>query len=82
MFAMAGLWDHCVIEEEDHFSCTILTTSPNSLIEEVHHRMPVILNTEEKIRRWLDPDLTERVALEELFQPIDSGLVQSQPAED
>jgi hypothetical protein len=44
LFAFAGLWDRwrdpegAVIE-----SCSILTTTPNSLLADMHDRMPVIL---------------------------------------
>lgn len=44
LFAFAGLWDRWrgpngqVVE-----SCTILTTTPNHLLADVHNRMPVIL---------------------------------------
>jgi putative SOS response-associated peptidase YedK len=47
LFAFAGLWDRwrdpagAVIE-----SCSILTTTPNSLLADMHDRMPVILRQE------------------------------------
>ena len=40
----------------------ILTTPPNSLVAEVHDRMPAILN-EEDYDRWLDPGITDRSEL-------------------
>ena len=55
LFAFAGLWDRwrdragTVIE-----SCSILTTTPNSLLADVHDRMPVIL-PQESYDLWLDP---------------------------
>jgi putative SOS response-associated peptidase YedK len=59
VFAFAGLWDrwrqpdNTILE-----SCAILTTSPNSLVAEVHDRMPAMLN-EEDYDRWLDPGITD-----------------------
>ncbi len=55
LFAFAGLWDRWknpqgnVVE-----TCTILTTTPNSLLSDIHDRMPVIL-THDDYDLWLDP---------------------------
>ena len=54
--AFAGLWDRwtapngVVVE-----SCTIITRSATAGIEEVHHRMPVLLERS-FIDRWLNPE--------------------------
>ena len=53
-FALAGLWD--VWESPDGSSiktCTIITTTPNELMEHVHDRMPVILHPRD-YAKWLD----------------------------
>ncbi len=43
-FAFAGLWERWSSKDGDAVeSCTILTTSPNELIAELHDRMPVLL---------------------------------------
>jgi putative SOS response-associated peptidase YedK len=55
IFGLAGLWemwhdpDGGVIE-----TCTILTTSPNEMMESIHNRMPVIIEAED-YSMWLDP---------------------------
>jgi|SRR5579859_2201819 len=55
LFAFAGLWDQWtdpqgkVVE-----TCTILTTTPNSLLAGFHDRMPVILRPGD-YDRWLSP---------------------------
>ena len=49
-------------------SCTIVTTSPNSLIEPIHDRMPVIL-TEGAYDIWLDPESKELSDLKEILIP-------------
>ena len=43
-FAFAGLWESLVGAKGDIVeTCTILTTTPNALVAEVHRRMPAIL---------------------------------------
>lgn len=44
---------------------TIVTTEPNELMGELHHRMPVVLPRDEE-RRWLDDDPTD---LDDLLTP-------------
>jgi putative SOS response-associated peptidase YedK len=52
-FAFAGLWELWRSPEgEEVKSCTIITTTPNARIAEIHDRMPVIL-TGEKMWNWL-----------------------------
>ncbi len=53
-FAFAGLWETWRPPQGDPVhSCTIVTTTPNSLMEPIHDRMPVIL-TREGESSWLD----------------------------
>src|SRR4030095_13815791 len=57
---------------DELWTCTILTTSANHLMESVHHRMPVILPPE----AWdtsLDPDDTHTVELAHLPRPAPTG---------
>ena len=67
-FAFAGLWerwqggDGSVIE-----SCTILTTTPNELVQPLHNRMPVILDPAD-YADWLAPT-TPAVHLLRLLRP-------------
>ena len=43
-FAMAGLWEHWVDPSgETVETCTIITTDANTLVDELHDRMPVIV---------------------------------------
>ena len=74
-FAFAGLWDSWKNEKgETLYTFTIVTTSPNKMIEEVHDRMPVILNDQgEKI--WLDPNTEDKKVLKELLIPYPSELM-------
>ena len=75
LFAMAGLWDTWKdAEEREVHSFTIVTTSANSLVAELHSRMPVILHPEyEKI--WLS-DYNEKQHLD-LLKPFPSELMKA-----
>jgi len=59
-FAFAGLWD--VWENPTAppplTTCTIITTSANTLVRRIHDRMPVILDRI-SMKTWLSDDLTE-----------------------
>jgi putative SOS response-associated peptidase YedK len=54
-FAFAGLWDlwHAP-DGSELYSCAIITTQPNSLMEKIHNRMPVIVSPE-NYSAWLNP---------------------------
>lgn len=53
-FSFAGIWEEFENEfGESNHTFLILTTSPNSLVSEVHDRMPVILKKEDE-KKWLD----------------------------
>ena len=79
LFAFAGLWD-CWKDSSGTAveSCTILTTTPNSLLADVHDRMPVILR-QENYHLWLDPSFKDVKALEELMAPFDAAKMRSFP---
>lgn len=49
-------------------SFTLLTTSPNALMAPIHDRMPVILDPAD-VDRWLDPELTDPAAVQDLLRP-------------
>ncbi|WP_425402942.1 SOS response-associated peptidase family protein [Hyphomonas adhaerens] len=49
---MAGLWDRATIDGETVDSFTILTTKPNTLMVDIHNRMPVI-PPQDCITNWL-----------------------------
>ena len=79
LFAFAGLWDRWrdpsgqVLE-----SCSILTTSPNSLLANVHDRMPVILSPEH-YDLWLDPEFRREEALQAILRPFDASQMKRYP---
>jgi len=68
VFAFAGLWEVWNSPEGDMlWTCTILTTEANEAIQDLHHRMPVILNAQTR-EIWLDND-SDRGELETIMQP-------------
>lgn len=61
LFSMAGIWDSWKNEEGNLVnSFSILTIGPNALMENIHHRMPVILDpSDEKV--WIGESSPESV---------------------
>jgi putative SOS response-associated peptidase YedK len=72
LFAFAGIWDRWrspageVIE-----SCSILTTTPNNLLNDIHNRMPVIL-PRERYTKWLTASDIEADKLRMWLVPYDA----------
>jgi len=52
LFAFAGIWDHWGEGENEFYSFSIITTTPNKLVAGIHDRMPVILEPEDE-SGWL-----------------------------
>ena len=68
VFAFAGLWEAWMSPQGNQVeSCTIITTSPNELLKDIHDRMPVILPPEE-YETWLQAS-TEEHSLQQLLRP-------------
>jgi len=62
-FGFAGLWETWKSAEGAPIhSCTIITTTPNALMESIHNRMPVILPREAEAA-WLDRSLEDPARL-------------------
>ena len=80
--ALAGLWATWRDPDsgEELFTCTILTTSANDLMEPVHHRMPVILAPEDW-DRWLDPENTDTEELAKLLVPAPEEMLTLWPVD-
>jgi putative SOS response-associated peptidase YedK len=69
LFAFAGLWDHWSDPVGKPVeSCTIITTTPNDLIQPFHHRMPVILASND-YDLWLDGGIQDVDCLLPLLAP-------------
>lgn len=57
---------------------SIITTSPNSLMEPVHNRMPVILKKDDE-QNWINPDLVEIDHLKEFLKPYPANHMEKYP---
>jgi putative SOS response-associated peptidase YedK len=72
--ALGGIWDYWRDEsaatDTGRVTCAILTTSPNSLLQPIHDRMPVIVPPE-AFSAWLDP-LTPEPKVRDLLRPFPS----------
>jgi putative SOS response-associated peptidase YedK len=78
-FGFAGLWDTWTGPEGQKIStCTIITTSPNKLIAEIHNRMPVIL-PKEHVDVWLDPSTQDESKVLPLLQPYPANEMDTYP---
>jgi putative SOS response-associated peptidase YedK len=77
-FAFAGLWEVWDKYGEEIRSGTIITTDANDLMNEIHHRMPVILHPED-YGLWLDLDFDEKEALTALLKPYPSDAMEAYP---
>lgn len=76
--AFAGLWESWKGPEETIESCTILTTDANSLVAELHDRMPVMLSPSE-YDTWLDREVDDPEKLKGLYRPYPSELLEMEP---
>jgi putative SOS response-associated peptidase YedK len=77
-FAFAGLWERWEKGEEPIESCTLITTDANAVVEPVHDRMPVILDSE-SFDRWLDPNEQRAEVLKALLQPLPDDWLTAHP---
>ena len=74
-FALAGLWSRWVSADGEVIeSCAIVTQAARPPLEAIHDRMPLVLPPE-TWDRWLDPQLTDPAALEELLVPHTPELI-------
>jgi putative SOS response-associated peptidase YedK len=71
-FTFAGLYDEPRDEDDAPASFTIVTTTPNQLMKELHDRMPVILNREDE-EEWISKSVTDYQQVERLLAPLDSA---------
>ncbi|MBW3664065.1 MAG: SOS response-associated peptidase [Actinobacteria bacterium] len=73
--AFAGIWSSWRPEGDENaepvYSVAIITTKAKGPMAEVHDRMPLMLPGE-LWDRWLDPDVTDVAAVEELVKDLDA----------
>jgi putative SOS response-associated peptidase YedK len=71
-----GLLEHWGAPGEEILTFTILTTSVNSLMKDIHERMPVIIQPEQ-YKNWLDPQLTDVSKIQALAAPFPDRLMEA-----
>lgn len=78
-FAFAGLWDRWVSPAgEEILSGTIITTTPNPLMEPIHNRMPVLLS-ETGGKLWLAAEDQTPTGLMSLLVPFPPETMEAWP---
>lgn len=78
-FAFAGLWERWSKGENGPLETfTILTTTPNDLISDLHDRMPVILPPDTYID-WLEPGALASERLQQLTAPHPADGMEAYP---
>jgi putative SOS response-associated peptidase YedK len=78
-FAFAGLWELWTGGDGSEIrSFTIITTQPNSLMQAIHNRMPVIL-PESAYQEWLDPQERQPDRFAGLLQPFPAERMRAYP---
>ena len=79
VFALAGLWDEWTSPDGEIVeSCSIMTTTPNSLVADMHDRMPVIVPPD-KYEVWLDPDVNDFETIRDILKPYDANRMRKYP---
>ncbi len=73
-FAFAGLWDRWQNPRtgEALLSCSILTTTANDFLSDIHHRMPIIL-APEFYALWLDREMDDIAQLKDVLRTEDDA---------
>jgi putative SOS response-associated peptidase YedK len=78
-FAFAGLWESWTGPDGINIeSCTIITTEANELMQQVHNRMPVILDSAD-YDRWLDHGKQSADDVLDLLIPFPAERMQMTP---
>jgi putative SOS response-associated peptidase YedK len=72
-FAFAGVFDEW---HGELLTYSIVTTTPNKEMSEIHNRMPVILHPDDW-DAWLEPSLQTRDSLEPLLRPYEDGKLET-----
>ena len=70
---LAGIWDEWKSGDERKRTFSIITTTPNQEMSELHNRMPVLLTSPEDRAHWLS-DIPVQEALALLHAPADGFL--------
>ena len=77
-FGMGGLLEFWPGSAGEVATFTILTTTPNTLMAEIHNRMPVIIRPE-NYSEWLNPGVTDVNQLHALIGPYPENFMEAYP---
>jgi putative SOS response-associated peptidase YedK len=77
-FVFAGLWERWTKSQPAIESCSIITTTPNALVADIHDRMPAIL-TETAATLWLDQNVKDTGPLTPLLVPYPANEMVTYP---
>lgn len=77
-FVFAGLWERWAKSQPAIESCTIITTTPNALVADIHDRMPAILS-EATATLWLDRNVKDTDTLTPLLVPYPADKMVAYP---
>jgi putative SOS response-associated peptidase YedK len=77
-FGFAGIFTKA---EDGELTCASITCEPNALMAEIHHRMPAILRPEHE-DAWLEPEMTDPLALASMLRPYRDGEMEAYPVSD
>jgi putative SOS response-associated peptidase YedK len=79
LFAFAGLYDESQGEEGEIIGTyTIITTSANEMMSQLHDRMPVILHRDDE-EEWLDREVTDPAQVQRLLGPYPADEMEAVP---
>lgn len=70
LFAFAGLWDKWDQGDKTLFTCTILTKDSNAFMQDIHHRMPIIL-PREKEDEWIRPEKLQPKTAKQFLETVE-----------
>ena len=81
--AFAGLYERWTDAENlrEIHTCTIITTTPNAVMEPIHNRMPVLLPPA-RWDEWLDPANADTDSLQQLLVPAPDTLLSTYAVSD
>jgi putative SOS response-associated peptidase YedK len=76
VFSFAGLWDEWADPKGNKIrSYTIITTTPNNLMSEIHNRMPAILDSQQA-DIWLSPLELDQDQIDDVLKPAPDSSMQ------
>ena len=78
LFAFAGLYEEWRSPERSLDTCTILTTAANSMLQQFHERMPIILSPS-GYAAWLNPQTDLRTEIPPLLKAFPAEEMEGWP---